>query len=319
MEEEFRFYLQDTGARVLILPPDGLEEARRAAGDRVRILTIDMDAAGAVTPVRHLRRHRTALRHCADGRRRRARPAHERQHRPAQARAARSREPVHLGGKRRAQLRADRRRCVDVRDAVVPRARPGRLDARHALDRRHRRRPAQIQAAVVLARGPGSRRDVVLGGADAPPAVARARGRSDIAPARRHRAPAVHPVVQRVAAAARDACARRRLRRAGARGVRHDGSRASDDVQSAPAGKSASPDRSGAAPTCASASWTRPAASAPTASAARSSSRGRTSFAATRTTPRPTRCRSSTDGSAPATRAIWTPTATCGWSHASRS
>jgi acyl-CoA synthetase (AMP-forming)/AMP-acid ligase II len=49
MEEEFRFYLEDTGARVLILPPDGLEEARRAAGDRVRILTIDMDAAGTAT------------------------------------------------------------------------------------------------------------------------------------------------------------------------------------------------------------------------------------------------------------------------------
>ena len=48
-EEEFRFYLEDTGARVLILPPDGLEEARRAAGDRVRMLTIDMDAAGIVS------------------------------------------------------------------------------------------------------------------------------------------------------------------------------------------------------------------------------------------------------------------------------
>jgi acyl-CoA synthetase (AMP-forming)/AMP-acid ligase II len=48
-EDEFRFYLEDTSARVLILPPDGAEEARRAAGDRVRILTIDMDAAGAVS------------------------------------------------------------------------------------------------------------------------------------------------------------------------------------------------------------------------------------------------------------------------------
>src|SRR5206468_11303486 len=38
-EEEFRFYLDDTAARVLILPPDGAEDARRAAGDRVRILT----------------------------------------------------------------------------------------------------------------------------------------------------------------------------------------------------------------------------------------------------------------------------------------
>jgi acyl-CoA synthetase (AMP-forming)/AMP-acid ligase II len=48
-EDEFRFYLEDTSARVLILPPDGAEDARRAAGDRVRILTIDMDAAGTVS------------------------------------------------------------------------------------------------------------------------------------------------------------------------------------------------------------------------------------------------------------------------------
>ena len=31
-EDEFRFFLEDTGARVLILPPDGLDDARRAAG-----------------------------------------------------------------------------------------------------------------------------------------------------------------------------------------------------------------------------------------------------------------------------------------------
>src|SRR6185295_7191272 len=48
-EDEFRFYLEDTNARVLLLPPDGLDDARRAAGDRVRVLTIDMDAAGTVT------------------------------------------------------------------------------------------------------------------------------------------------------------------------------------------------------------------------------------------------------------------------------
>jgi oxalate---CoA ligase len=59
-EDEFRFYLEDTAAKVLILPPDGLDEARRAAGDRLPILTIAMDAAGTValsgvagkTPVR---------------------------------------------------------------------------------------------------------------------------------------------------------------------------------------------------------------------------------------------------------------------------
>jgi acyl-CoA synthetase (AMP-forming)/AMP-acid ligase II len=48
-EDEFRFYLDDTKAKVLILPPDGLEDARRAAGDRVPILTIDMDPQGRVT------------------------------------------------------------------------------------------------------------------------------------------------------------------------------------------------------------------------------------------------------------------------------
>src|SRR4051812_35463480 len=48
-EEEFRFYLEDTNARVLILPPDGAEDARRAAGDGVPIVTIDVDASGTVT------------------------------------------------------------------------------------------------------------------------------------------------------------------------------------------------------------------------------------------------------------------------------
>ena len=47
-EEEFRFYLDDTNARVLIVPPEGADEARRAAGDTVPILVADMDAAGTV-------------------------------------------------------------------------------------------------------------------------------------------------------------------------------------------------------------------------------------------------------------------------------
>src|SRR5215471_1807250 len=33
-EDEFRFYLEDTDARVLLLPPDGAQDARQAAGDR---------------------------------------------------------------------------------------------------------------------------------------------------------------------------------------------------------------------------------------------------------------------------------------------
>src|SRR6476659_2026615 len=41
-EDEFRFYLEDTAAKVLILPPEGIDDARRAAGN-VPILTVDMD------------------------------------------------------------------------------------------------------------------------------------------------------------------------------------------------------------------------------------------------------------------------------------
>ena len=49
-EDEFKFYLEDTAAKVLLLPPDGADEARRAAvALGVPILTIDMDAAGTVS------------------------------------------------------------------------------------------------------------------------------------------------------------------------------------------------------------------------------------------------------------------------------
>ena len=48
-EDEFRFYLEDTAAKVLILPAEGADDARRAAGDRVPILGIDMDASGSVS------------------------------------------------------------------------------------------------------------------------------------------------------------------------------------------------------------------------------------------------------------------------------
>jgi acyl-CoA synthetase (AMP-forming)/AMP-acid ligase II len=50
-EEEFKFYLEDTAARVLIVPPDGADAARRAAGDRVTVLSIDMDGSGRVSLV----------------------------------------------------------------------------------------------------------------------------------------------------------------------------------------------------------------------------------------------------------------------------
>jgi oxalate---CoA ligase len=47
-EDDFKFYLEDTNAKFLLLPPDGAEDARRAAGDRVPIIAVDLDEAGKV-------------------------------------------------------------------------------------------------------------------------------------------------------------------------------------------------------------------------------------------------------------------------------
>ena len=47
-EEEFRFYLEDTAARVVLCPPEGAAEARRAAEGRVPVQAIEMDAHGFV-------------------------------------------------------------------------------------------------------------------------------------------------------------------------------------------------------------------------------------------------------------------------------
>jgi acyl-CoA synthetase (AMP-forming)/AMP-acid ligase II len=46
--EEFAFYMEDTNAKVLILPPDGGEAARLAAGDKIPVLTVETGTDGAV-------------------------------------------------------------------------------------------------------------------------------------------------------------------------------------------------------------------------------------------------------------------------------
>jgi len=46
--DEFRFYLEDTNARALIVPRNGSEEARAAAGEGVVIIETDVDAGGHV-------------------------------------------------------------------------------------------------------------------------------------------------------------------------------------------------------------------------------------------------------------------------------
>src|SRR5438132_13242314 len=46
--DEFKFYLEDTGARALIVPPKDCDEARAAAGDQVLIIEADLDSEGQV-------------------------------------------------------------------------------------------------------------------------------------------------------------------------------------------------------------------------------------------------------------------------------
>jgi acyl-CoA synthetase (AMP-forming)/AMP-acid ligase II len=46
--DEFKFYLEDTGARALIVPPTGADEARQAAGDQTLIIEADLDNDGQV-------------------------------------------------------------------------------------------------------------------------------------------------------------------------------------------------------------------------------------------------------------------------------
>src|SRR5215471_12555309 len=46
--DEFKFYLEDTGARALIVPPDDGVEARAAAGDNVLIIETSVDRQGRV-------------------------------------------------------------------------------------------------------------------------------------------------------------------------------------------------------------------------------------------------------------------------------
>src|SRR5262245_47568017 len=46
--DEFKFYLEDTGAAALIVPPTGSDEARAAAGDQRLIIEADLDTEGKV-------------------------------------------------------------------------------------------------------------------------------------------------------------------------------------------------------------------------------------------------------------------------------
>jgi acyl-CoA synthetase (AMP-forming)/AMP-acid ligase II len=47
-QEEFSFYMEDTNAKALILPAEGGEAARLAAGEKIPVLTVEMEADGTV-------------------------------------------------------------------------------------------------------------------------------------------------------------------------------------------------------------------------------------------------------------------------------
>ncbi|CAN5687427.1 acyl--CoA ligase [soil metagenome] len=47
--DEFRFYLEDTSARALIVPREGMDEAKSAAGDKTLIIEADLNSHGQVS------------------------------------------------------------------------------------------------------------------------------------------------------------------------------------------------------------------------------------------------------------------------------
>src|ERR1700685_2847535 len=49
--DEFSFFLDDTSAKVLLCPPDGAADARKAAEGKVPVYSLDMDANGVVSMV----------------------------------------------------------------------------------------------------------------------------------------------------------------------------------------------------------------------------------------------------------------------------
>src|SRR5580693_5241364 len=50
-QDEFSFFLDDTSAKVLLCPPDGAPDARKAAEGKVPVYSLEMDANGVVSMV----------------------------------------------------------------------------------------------------------------------------------------------------------------------------------------------------------------------------------------------------------------------------
>ena len=246
----------------------------------------------------------------ARARRRRAAAAHVGHDVAAEARAADAREPGRVGAQRRRDARLDADGPLPERDAAVPHPRPRRRAARLAARGRLRRLHARASTSCTFfdwldeleptwyTAVPTMHQAVLARAATQPESVERHRLRFI-----RSSSAALPP--------RRRSGARGDLRRAGDRGLRHDRGRAPDGDATRCRPACASPARS---------AWP-PGPRSPIIDAAGEllragrdrrgrDPRRRTSSPATRRTRRRTRAPSSTAGSAPATRASSTTTAT---------
>ncbi len=124
--EEFLFFLNDTNARILLCPPVGAEFARSAASDRkIPVFPVEMSEEGNVD-LRGNPTGATAKEPTPDDIALGA--AHERKHRPAQARASAAFQPCGFVGEYCEHLRSLGRRCFAVHHAAVSRSRIDGLD-----------------------------------------------------------------------------------------------------------------------------------------------------------------------------------------------
>ena len=135
-----------------------------------------------------------------------------------------------------------RRRRDDVRHAAVPRARPGRHGAGHAVDRRH---GVCCRGSGRRRSGPTSPRHGATWYTAVPTIHARLLTRARELPQAAKARPPVRPVLLCAAAHGPVAALRGHDRRPARRGLRHDRGGPSDGVEPAAAARSAGPARSG--------------------------------------------------------------------------
>ena len=202
------FILEDTAAKILLCPPDGAEDAR-ARPPKAKCRSIRSKWTPADLSASSMRPNGRTVR-AAFARRYRAGPAHQRQHRTAQARAHPPSQSGRLGAQHRAALRA---LADDVSLCAMPLFHVHGLVASTIstlLSGGTVVVPVEIQSALLLAHGARLPRHLVFRRAHHSPPSARARGRRAAAGRRKS---ALHPLLQRRAAAGDDGAHGAGLRR----------------------------------------------------------------------------------------------------------